>query len=119
MQFISLYTPAAASNAPPDDALVAKMNRLVEDMFKSGVLVSTGGILSRNTGMKVVRNKGAVTVEHGAIAGSSLMPAAGYAIMRVDTREELAARVKEFLDVVGDGTCEIIQLMDAIEGARC
>ncbi len=112
MQFLSLFTPAVPSSGPPDAEHMAKMGKLMEDMIKAGVLVTTGGILSRNTGMKVVRSNGAFTVEDGPVAGSSLMPAAGYAILRAGSREELAKHVKTFLDVAGDGRCEIIQLMD-------
>jgi hypothetical protein len=88
------------------------MGKLMEDMIQRGVLVTTGGILSRQTGMKVVRKNGQVSSEHGPVAGSSLMPAAGYALMRANSREEMAEHVKTFLDVAGDGTCEIIQVMD-------
>ena len=80
--------------------------------MKKGVLVTTGGILSRQTAMKVVRQNGQVTSENGPVAGSSLMPAAGYALLRANSREELAGHVKTFLDAAGDGTCEIIQVME-------
>jgi hypothetical protein len=88
------------------------MGKLMEDMISRGVLVTTGGILSRQTAMKVVRKNGQVSSEHGPVPGSSLMPAAGYALLRANSREELAEHVKTFLDVAGDGTCEIIQVMD-------
>jgi hypothetical protein len=88
------------------------MGKLMDEMMKAGVLVTTGGILSRQTGMKVVRRNGQVTAEDGPVAGSSLMPAAGYALMRAGSREELARHVKTFLELAGDGTCEIIQVMD-------
>lgn len=112
MQFLSLFTPAVASSGPPDAEHLAKMGKLMEDMTKAGVLITTGGILSRNTGMKVVRNNGMFTVEDGPVVGSSLMPAAGYALLRANTREELVKHIKTFLDVAGDGRCEIIQVMD-------
>jgi hypothetical protein len=84
----------------------------MEDMTKAGVLVATGGIMSRNTALKISQRKGTSTVEDGPIAGSSLMPAAGFALLRVKSREELASQVKKFLEIAGDGTCEIIQLME-------
>jgi hypothetical protein len=40
------------------------------------------------------------------------MPAAGYALPRASTREELVKHVKAFLEVAGDGTSEVIQVMD-------
>jgi hypothetical protein len=112
MQFLSLYTPAVASQGPPDAEHMAKMGKLMEEMVRAGVLVATGGILSRSTGMKVTRRNGTVTVEDGPVAGSSLMPAAGYALLRAGSREELVRHVKRFLELAGDGTTEIIQVMD-------
>jgi hypothetical protein len=113
MQFLSLYTPAVPSSGPPDAQHMARMGKLMEEMMKAGVLVTTGGILSRQTGMKVTRRNGEVTVEHGPVNGSSLMPAAGYALMRASTPEELVNHIKTFLDLAGDGTTEIIQVMDS------
>lgn len=80
---------------------------------RSGVLVTTGGIKSRETGMKIVRRQDRFSVEDGPVAGSSLMPAAGYAMLRAGSREELVQHVKKFLQTAGEGTCEIIELHDA------
>ena len=113
MQFLSLYTPAVPSSGPPDAQHMARMGQLMEEMMKAGVLVTTGGILSRQTGMKVTRRNGEVTVEHGPVNGSSLMPAAGYALLRAGSREELAKHIGTFLEAAGDGTTEIIQVMDS------
>jgi len=113
MRFLTLYTPAVAARGPPSAEHLARMGQLMQEMTRAGVLVATGGILSRTTGMKVVRQNGAIEVENGPVAGSSLMPAAGYAVLRAGTREELLSHVKAFLEVAGDGTSEIIQVMDA------
>jgi len=112
MLFLSLFTPAAAPSGPPSAEHMAEMGRLVETMSKAGVLVATGGIRSRNTGMKITRRQERITVEDGAVAGSSLMPAAGYALLRAGSRDELARHVKKFLQVAGEGTCEIIEVME-------
>ena len=112
MQFLSLYTPATPPSGPPSADHMAQMGKLIEDMMKTGVLITTGGILSRQTGMKVVRQNGKTTSVDGPVPGSSLMPAAGYALLRANSREELTAHIKTFLDLAGDGTCEIIQVMD-------
>ena len=112
MQFLSLYTPAVPPSGPPSAEHMAKMGKMMEEMMKAGVLVTTGGILSRSTGMKVTRKNGTFAVEDGPVAGSSLMPAAGYALLRANSREELAKHIKAFLELAGDGTTEIIQVMD-------
>ena len=118
MQFLTLYTPAVPPSGPPSAEHMAKMMKFSEDMTKANVLVASGGVLSRDTGMKIVCKQGQFTVEHGPVAGSSLMPAAGWAILRANTREELAQHVKAFLSLAGDGTSEIIQLMDGPPPSR-
>jgi hypothetical protein len=112
MLFFSLYTPAAAPSGPPDAQHMAEMGRLIEEMAQSGVLVTTGGIKSRDTGMKIVRRQDRFSVEHGPVAGSSLMPAAGYALLRAGSREELAQHIRKFMQIAGEGTCEIIEVME-------
>src|SRR5690349_2681831 len=112
MQFLSLYTPSTPPSGPPSAEHMAQMGKLMEEMMKSGKLVAAGGIMSRNTGIKMVKKNGSTQVEHGEVKGSSLMPAAGWALMRADSRDELVANVKRFLDVAGEGTCEIIQVFD-------
>lgn len=116
MLFLSLYTPAAPPKGPPDPEHMAEMGRLIQQMSRAGVLVTTGGIKSRDTGMKVVRREGRYSVEHGPIAGSSLMPAAGYALLRAGSREELAQHIRTFMETAGEGTCEIIELFDSPQG---
>ena len=74
--------------------------------------MTTGGIKSRDTGMKIVRRQDRVSVEHGPVAGSSLMPAAGYALLRAGSREELAQHIRKFLQIAGEGTCELIEVME-------
>lgn len=112
MQFLSLYTPSTPPSGPPSAEHMAAMMKLMEDMSKTGALIGTGGILSRDTGAKIARQNGKVTVEHGPVPNSTLMPAAGWALLRANTREELVASVQKFLEVAGDGTCELIQIMD-------
>ena len=112
MLFLSLYTSAVPPSGPPSAEHMAAMMSLIEELSATGVLVTTGGILSRETGMKVTRKDGKYSVENGPVAGSSLMPAGGYALLRVASRDELVKHIKHFLDVAGDGCTEIIQVMD-------
>lgn len=116
MLFLSLYTPAALPSAPPSPEHIAEMGRLMQEMAEAGVLLTTGGIKSRDTGMKISRRQDRFSVEHGPVAGSSLMPAAGYALLRARSRDELAQHIRKFLQLAGDGTCEIIEVMEPPPG---
>jgi hypothetical protein len=40
------------------------------------------------------------------------MPAAGFALLRANSREDLVKHIKSFLEVAGDGASEVIQVMD-------
>ena len=53
------------------------MGKYMDESFASGVLVATGGALSRNTAMKATKHDGKFSTEDGDIAGSSLMPVGG------------------------------------------
>jgi hypothetical protein len=119
MLFLSLFTPAVAPSGPPAAEHMAEMGRLVETMSKAGVLVATGGIKSRSTGMKIARRRDRITVADGPVAGSSLMPAAGYALLRAGSREELARHVQTFLRIAGEGTCEIIEVIEPLPQQAC
>lgn len=110
MLFFSLFTPAVLHPGPPDPQHMAEMGRLMQEMTQAGVLVTTGGIKSRDTGMRIVRRHDEFSVEDGPVAGSSLMPAAGYALLRASSREELAQHIRKFMQLAGDGTCEIIEV---------
>lgn len=112
MLFLSLFTPTVAPSGPPSAEHMAEMGRLIETMSRAGVLVAAGGIMSRNTGMKIARRQDRFTVEDGAVAGSSLMPATGYALLRAGSREELVRHVQRFLQIAGEGTCEIIEVLE-------
>lgn len=88
------------------------MGKLVEEMTRAGSLVATAGLKSRDTGMKIARRNGKLTVEDGPVAGSSLMPAAGYALLRAPSREALVGQIERFLSLAGDGSAEVIEVME-------
>lgn len=119
MLFLSLFVPAAAPSGPPSAEHLAEMGRLIETMSKAGVLVATGGIRSRHTGMKIARRQDRIAVEDGPVEGSSLMFAAGYALLRASSREDLVRHVQKFLQVAGEGTCEIIEVLEPMPQGTC
>ena len=54
---------------------------------------------------------GKLSVKAGPEAARDWMAAGGFAVMNANSQDELIADVKRFLEVGGDGTCEIIGLM--------
>jgi hypothetical protein len=113
MLFLSLYTPSVKSSGPPSSEHLAKMGQLVEKSMKDGSLLYTGPLgRSGPGGSKIRLSKGEVSVTHGPFTDSVLMEASGFALLRADSREQAERFVKEFMEVAGDGECQILQVLD-------
>src|ERR1700761_9634 len=107
MLFLSLYTPSTKPSGPPSAEKMAEMGALIEKFMKEGTLVQTGPLgKSGPGGLKVRLVKGDLTVTHGPFTDSVLMGAAGFALLRVNSKEDVVQKTKEFLEVAGDGESE-------------
>ena len=110
MLFLGLYTPAAPP-FPPSPEHMTKVGADAEESIRNGTLISTGPLGCRETGGARVRlAKGNVTVQPGGQIDSTLMRAAGYALIRAASREEAIRRVSEFMAIAGDGEVEILEV---------
>ena len=113
MLFLSLYTPSVKSSGPPSAEHMAKMGQLVENSMKDGSLLYTGPLGKSGPGGARIRlSKGEVSVAHGPFTDSVLMGASGFALLRADSREQAERYVKEFMEVAGDGECEILSVLE-------
>ncbi len=111
MRFMSLYKPGSEQAGPPNPEHMAAMGALIEDMAKSGVLLSTDGLHSSSKGARIRAENGKFTVTDGPFAEAKEL-IGGYAIMRVNSKEEAIEHTKRFLSVVGRGECELRQMDD-------
>ena len=115
MRFISIFTHQPANRAPPE-AERAAMGKLIEDAMKEGWLLSTEGISFGTTGVRVHRSAaGKTTVTDGPFAEAKEV-LGGYALLKASSKEEIVKHTKRFLEVAGQGTCEIYQLYEMPEG---
>jgi hypothetical protein len=105
MRFMMMFTPA--NPAPPNPKAMAEMAKYSEEATRSGVLVSTGALLP--VGGRLTLAKGKFTEGPLSDAKSVIL---GWAILEVKSKEEAIEHAKRFMKIVGDGTCEIRQLMD-------
>src|SRR5262249_49567811 len=112
MKFLSLYKPAGynGTHCMPDEETMAQMGQMVTEMTSAGKLLETGPfvgsrgeILASRCGDKIVIEEGPFGLERAA---------AGYAILKADSKEELAEQITRFLNVAGEGTCEIRQIIE-------
>ena len=108
MKFLSIYTPdPKATGSDPEH--MAMMGKFIEESFKTGVLVSTGGLLPG--GLRVRSSGGKVTVTDGPFAESKEL-IAGFAILDVKSKEEAIEMGRRFIQIAGDGESEMRQIME-------
>ena len=111
MRFLSIYMHPER-NTPPTAEEMAKMGKMVEEWMKSGKLLATEGCMPTSLGARVRIDGGKHSVSDGPFTESKEV-VGGFAILDAPSKEVAIGYVKEFLDVVGEGTCELRQLYDA------
>jgi len=113
MRFLSIYK-SQETNVPPTAEHMAKMEKLIEESRKAGVLVATEGCLPSALGARVRLSGGKVTVTDGPFTESKEL-VAGFALLQTKSKEEAIELTKMFLNVAGDGECEIRQIFEAAD----
>jgi hypothetical protein len=113
-RYLSLFTNDTPPSGPPSQEHMAQMGALIEKQMKAGKLIATGGLKKRSSDAFVVRKKGnAFTVDEKPTA--EWMLAGGWAILQGETRADIVEDCKLFLNMVGDGRCEIIEIFGGPE----
>ena len=113
MKFLSLYK-SVERNTPPSQEEMSRMGQLIEDGFKAGWLVATEGCLPSALGARVRRSGEKTTVTDGPFTEAKEL-VGGFAILRTNSKEEAIQLAKQFLQVVGEGECELRQVYEAGE----
>jgi hypothetical protein len=108
MRFISIFTHEPVSG-PPSEEMIAKMGKLIEEGMKAGWLVTTEGVEFGAAGVRVHRSGGRVTVTDGPFSEAKEV-IGGYALLEASSKEAAVELCRKFLNVAGDGTCEVYQL---------
>lgn len=111
MKFLCIYKPAKKEGTPPTQQEMDQMGKLIEEWTKSGVLLATEGCLPSALGARVRQSNGKVTVKDGPFTESKEI-VGGFALIRVNSKEEAVERTKTFLGIAGDGETEIRQVWE-------
>jgi hypothetical protein len=114
MRFLSIFK-TVERNTPPTPEEVANMGKLIQDFTKAGVLLATEGCLPSALGARVRRSGGKLIVTDGPFAESKEL-IAGFALLQASSKEEAIELTRTFLNVAGDGECEIRQIYEASDG---
>lgn len=117
MKFLSIYKTAERST-PPTQEEMATMGKLIEKGMKAGWLLSTEGCLPSALGARVRRSGGKLNVTDGPFTESKEL-VGGFAILKANSKEEAIQLAKDFLQVAGEGECEIRQIYEPGGDANC
>lgn len=101
MRVLALWYPAY-SGAPPSPEMMQRMGQLIGEMSQAGVLLDTGGWDADAPATVVTSKGGKVTVTDGPYTEAKEI-VGGYAVMRVESKDDLIAWGKRFVDVAGEG----------------
>ena len=108
MRFLSIFTHEH-SPKPPSPEMIGKMGALIEQGMKDGWLVATEGVQFGKEGVRVLSKRGKLTVIDGPFSETKEV-IGGYALLEAPSREAVIDLTRRFLEVAGDGTCEIHEL---------
>lgn len=110
MKFISIYK-TVEKTFPPSQEEMCNMGKLIEEGMKSGFLLGVEGCMPSASGARLRISNGTVTVTDGPFTESKEV-IGGFALMQANSKEEAMEYVKQFLNVVGGGECELRQLFE-------
>jgi hypothetical protein len=88
---------------------MAAMGNLIQEMTEKGVLLATEGCLPTSKGAKVRLSKGKITVTDGPFTETKEV-VGGFALFEVKSKDEAIEWTKRFIEIAGDGECEIRQI---------
>jgi hypothetical protein len=108
MRFISVYT-APERTTPPTPEEMDKVGKFIEDGKKRGVLVSAEGCLPTANGARMRLADGKFSLTDGPFADSKEV-IGGFSIFEVPDKETAIELARGFLELVGQGHCEVRQL---------
>jgi hypothetical protein len=110
MRYFMYTTPDPANPpAPPTPEMFEKMSQFVEEQFRAGTLESTGALDPIVT--KIENTKGSFTLTDGPFTEAKEL-VVGWAIIKVDSKEQAIELSKRFWGIVGDGTGIIQRILE-------
>ena len=113
MRILGLMRATKESEAglPPSRDLMERMGAFVDEVTKAGVMVATDGLHPSARGKRVKLQDGKITVTDGPFTESKEL-VASYALMQVKDMDEALMWCTRFLEVLGEGECELRPIFD-------
>ena len=113
MRVLGLLKADAGSERgdPPSPELLERMGKFVEEVTAAGVMIASDGLQPSSKGARVKLSGGKFVVTDGPFTETKEL-VASYALLEVPTMAEAIRWTKRFLEVLGEGECEIRPLFD-------
>ena len=106
-------TEDTEAGVPPTREQLQGMGELMEDMAKAGILLGGDGLKPSSYGKRLSISDGKVVrVTDGPFTETKEL-IAGFALVQVDSYEDLAPWMERFAAAQGDGECEVRPLYEA------
>ena len=102
---------------PPSPELLERMGKFIQEITAAGVLISSDGLQPTSRGKRVRLEKGKVRVIDGPFTESKEL-VASYALFEVKSMAEAVEWTTRFLQVLGEGECEIRPLFEPSDFAH-
>ena len=113
MRFLSMIRIDETTGQVPGEQLMADMGKLIEELTRTGQLVSTAGLRPTSEGVRVRLHRGGkLSVVDGPFTETKEV-IGGYAILEAQSKAEAVELTRRFLKVHGtdwDVECEVRQL---------
>lgn len=114
MKFLTIYTPDPSKPSDFDLEKQQRMGALIEQGFKDGSLLHTGGLLAQGSA-RVRLDSGRITVTDGPYAEAKEV-IAGYALIEVASPQAAIEQAERFLAIAGDGVTEVHRIVEGDAG---
>lgn len=109
MRFLTLFHPTASEEGgTPSSEHMAAMGALIEQWTANGVLISTEPLTPRDACARLTLKDGEFSVEPETVR------AGGFALLQAPSKAAVIEACKAFLQVAGDGTVEIRQILEFV-----
>jgi hypothetical protein len=111
MRYLCLFKSDKPEGTPPSEGEMTQMGKLIEESFKSGILLATEGCLPTALGARVRLTGGNFKITDGPFTEAKEL-VGGFALIKVKSKEEAIAFTKKFMYLAGDGEVELRQVYD-------
>ena len=101
MRFLSLIRIQENTGQVPSERLMSDMGKLIDEMTRSGELISTAGLRPTSEGVRVRLRRGQLSTLDGPFTETKEV-IGGYAILEASSKEQAIEQARRFLKVHGD-----------------